>query len=172
MDLAYVANDMTVPLISSIPSRNGHYSEDLLDSLSKSGWYMLQQEADGMPVKCYLQKTTAYDSVEKSEESFIVALDYCMADIKETLAPYIRGGMENRASIDNESSTVTKRYLGRLNSALSLVKYKYITKKEIFESLEVVSIKVNAMRKTGSDIVVKFKHYYIMSDIYVTAYVE
>lgn len=171
LPLGYVADDMKVPLITSIPSRSGYYSEDDLDALSAAGWYMLNQELDNSPVTCYIQKTTAYDSVEKGEESFIVALDSAMRDIRETLAPYIRGGLDNRISVD-ATAPVTVRYLAKLNAAISTVRYKYMQQQEVFSAMDVIAVRVSTISRTAAEIEVKFSHYYPAREIYVTGYVE
>ncbi|MDD2297660.1 MAG: hypothetical protein PHX79_07595, partial [Sphaerochaetaceae bacterium] len=172
LPLGYDASGMKVPLISSIPSGLGYYSEDQLDALASSGWYMLKQDIAGGPVECYLQKTTAYESVEKGEESFIVALDYCMRDIRATLAPYIRGGLENRVSATNPDTPMTVRYLNKLNSAISLIRYKYVEKLEVFAAMEVVAVRLSEMKRTAAEVDVKFNHYYPVREITVTGYVE
>lgn len=171
MALGYVADDMAVPLITSIPCGQNYYSEDDLDKLASAGWYMLQQEMAGSPVTCYMQMTTAYDSEERREESFIVALDYCMRDIRATTAPFTKGGLENRISRD-PAAPVTQRFLRKLNAACANVRYKYTVQNEVFSTMEIVGVRVSEMKKTASEIVVRFQHYYPNREIYVTAYVE
>jgi len=172
MPIGYDASDMKVPLLSSVANAISYYSDDHYDSLAASGWYMIKQSMVGAPVECYIQKTTAYDSVEKGEESFIVALDYCMRDIRATLAPYVRGGLDNRVSGSNPDSPVTVRYLNKLNSALSMIRYKYVEDLEVFAAMEVVAVRVSAMKRTAAEIDVKFNHYYPVREITVTGYVE
>ncbi|MDP3014073.1 MAG: hypothetical protein Q8M92_07530, partial [Candidatus Subteraquimicrobiales bacterium] len=171
LQVGYDMSGMAVPLITSIPSRNGYYSDEDLDDLANAGWYMLQQESDGAPVVCYLQKTTAYDILEKSEESFIVALDFAMRDIRETCDPYTKGGLDNRIS-PNPTDTQTAAYLAKLNAAISPLRYKYVDTLKAFSVMEVVAVRVIEMKRTATDIIVRFVHYYPAREVYVTAYVE
>ncbi|MDP3013820.1 MAG: hypothetical protein Q8M92_06215, partial [Candidatus Subteraquimicrobiales bacterium] len=73
LPVGYVADGMQIPLLSNIPSNNGYYSEEDLDALSSSGWYMLHQGAPNTPVTCYIQRTTAYDHDTKCEEDIVVS---------------------------------------------------------------------------------------------------
>lgn len=169
MPVAYVADDMKVPLITDLPSRDGYYSGDDLDALASSGWYMLQQTGNG-PITCYMQKTTAYDSEEKGEESLVIALDMAMRDIRAALKQYIKGGLNNRKS-PNGIGPLSERYLASLNAAIAFVRDKYM-KAEVFSALDIISVLPSETSRTATNVVVRFMHYYPAREIYVTGYVE
>ncbi len=172
LEIGYDTSDMKVPLLTSIASGLSFYSGKDFNDLAQAGWYMLSQDKVGAPVTCYIQRTTGYDSVERSEESFIVALDHCMRDIRETIAPYTRGGLYNRISADNPDSPRTVSYLNRLNAGISIVRYKYIDMLEAFAAMDIISVRASKMKKTGAEVDVKINHYYPVREIIVTAYVE
>jgi len=171
LPLAYVMDDMAIPLISSIPCTGSYYSDDQRNALAASGWYMLYQDTNNGPVMCWLQMTTGYDSQERREQSFIVALDNLARDLRATFAPYTKGGLDNRISQDPEDP-VTKTYLATLNSASGLVKNKYTVAQKVFAGFEVVGVTVNEMRRTATDIRIKVNHYYPAREIYITITVE
>jgi hypothetical protein len=171
LPMGYDASDMKVPLLTNIASGQAFYPEAQMEDLARTGWYMLSQDISSSPVLCYKQKTSAYDNLDKSEESLVVALDMCMKDIGKALAPHIRGGMDNRATNTDTDAPATARYIDKLNAALSAVRHKYTVVNEVFAALQVVAVRMSTIKRDAAEIDIKFSHYYPVREIYVTGHV-
>jgi hypothetical protein len=170
LELGYSVTNDSIPLIDYIPSID-YFTKTQMESLKDSGWFMLHQTIAGGAVKCYHQYTTEQELLEKKEQSLPLAIDALAQAVRATLDPYIARGISNRTSPDFPGSTVTQRYLKKLNGALSSLRHYYTNNKEIIADFKVIGVTPNTTNKDQTDIKLEVSHYYPVNRINTTIYV-